>query len=64
MQLLVSQQPNSTQRVPVELRIIQGLGGGGLATPQVSNISTAIRYAMLAVGMNLHFRTLTEIFQH
>lgn len=28
-----------------------GLGGGGLATPQVSNISTAIRYAMLAVGM-------------
>ncbi|KAJ5408975.1 major facilitator superfamily domain-containing protein [Penicillium cosmopolitanum] len=29
---------------------ITGLGGGGLATPQVSNISTAIRYAMLAVG--------------
>ncbi|KAL2867717.1 major facilitator superfamily domain-containing protein [Aspergillus lucknowensis] len=28
---------------------ITGLGGGGLATPQVSNISTAIRYAMLAV---------------
>ncbi|KAL3455604.1 major facilitator superfamily domain-containing protein [Aspergillus heterothallicus] len=28
---------------------ITGLGGGGLATPQVSNISTAIRYAMLAI---------------
>ncbi|OQE94988.1 hypothetical protein PENNAL_c0003G03156 [Penicillium nalgiovense] len=28
---------------------ITGLGGGGLASPQVSNISTAIRYAMLAV---------------
>ncbi|KAE8162631.1 major facilitator superfamily domain-containing protein [Aspergillus tamarii] len=28
---------------------ITGLGGGGLATPQVSNISTAIRYATLAV---------------
>ncbi|RAH47484.1 MFS general substrate transporter [Aspergillus brunneoviolaceus CBS 621.78] len=28
---------------------ITGLGGGGLASPQVSNISNAIRYAMLAV---------------
>ncbi|KAJ0413501.1 major facilitator superfamily domain-containing protein [Aspergillus carlsbadensis] len=28
---------------------ITGLGGGGLATPQISNISTAIRYALLAV---------------
>ncbi|EAU30472.1 conserved hypothetical protein [Aspergillus terreus NIH2624] len=28
---------------------ITGLGGGGLATPLVSNISTAIRYAMLAI---------------
>ncbi|KAB8230422.1 major facilitator superfamily domain-containing protein [Aspergillus alliaceus] len=28
---------------------ITGLGGGGLATPQVSNISNAIRYAMLAI---------------
>ena len=27
---------------------IAGLGGGGLATPQVSNISTALRYAALA----------------
>ncbi|KAM5372610.1 hypothetical protein ACJZ2D_007384 [Fusarium nematophilum] len=27
---------------------IAGLGGGGLATPQVSNIATALRYAMLA----------------
>ncbi|KAJ2974755.1 hypothetical protein NQ176_g5888 [Zarea fungicola] len=27
---------------------IAGLGGGGLATPQVSNISTALRYASLA----------------
>lgn len=31
--------------------LFPGLGGGGLATPQVSNISTAIRYAMLATGM-------------
>lgn len=29
---------------------ITGLGGGGLATPLVSNISTAIRYAMLAIS--------------
>ncbi|KAE8146598.1 major facilitator superfamily domain-containing protein [Aspergillus avenaceus] len=28
---------------------ITGLGGGGLASPQVSNISNAIRYALLAV---------------
>ncbi|KAK2767524.1 hypothetical protein FQN54_003681 [Arachnomyces sp. PD_36] len=28
---------------------ITGLGGGGLATPQVSNISTSINYAMIAV---------------
>ncbi|KAJ5120982.1 uncharacterized protein N7515_008943 [Penicillium bovifimosum] len=28
---------------------ITGLGGGGLASPRVSNISTAITYAMLAV---------------
>ncbi|KAL4953256.1 major facilitator superfamily domain-containing protein [Aspergillus filifer] len=28
---------------------IAGLGGGGLATPQVSNITNAINYAMLAV---------------
>ncbi|KAF5667189.1 Ion channel regulatory UNC-93 [Fusarium heterosporum] len=28
---------------------IAGLGGGGLATPQVSNISTALRYAALAL---------------
>ncbi|KAJ5664361.1 hypothetical protein N7507_005092 [Penicillium longicatenatum] len=28
---------------------ITGLGGGGLATPQVSNICTAITYALLAV---------------
>ncbi|KAJ5557954.1 hypothetical protein N7535_009447 [Penicillium sp. DV-2018c] len=28
---------------------ITGLGGGGLASPRVSNISTAINYAMLAV---------------
>ncbi|EYE97114.1 MFS general substrate transporter [Aspergillus ruber CBS 135680] len=28
---------------------ITGLGGGGLATPQVSNIANAIRYAMLAL---------------
>ncbi|EED20887.1 conserved hypothetical protein [Talaromyces stipitatus ATCC 10500] len=28
---------------------ITGLGGGGLATPKVSNISTAIRYAMIAI---------------
>ncbi|KAJ3453165.1 hypothetical protein MRS44_018820 [Fusarium solani] len=27
---------------------IAGLGGGGLATPQVSNTATALRYAMLA----------------
>ncbi|KAJ4130471.1 hypothetical protein NW754_009524 [Fusarium falciforme] len=27
---------------------IAGLGGGGLATPRVSNIATALRYAMLA----------------
>ncbi|RTE85232.1 hypothetical protein BHE90_000243 [Fusarium euwallaceae] len=27
---------------------IAGLGGGGLATPQVSNIATALKYAMLA----------------
>jgi hypothetical protein len=27
---------------------IAGLGGGGLATPQISNISTALRYAALA----------------
>lgn len=52
MQLLVSLYPNPAPRAPVELTIIQGLGGGGLATPQVSNISTAIRYAMLAVGMH------------
>ncbi|KAJ5090677.1 hypothetical protein N7532_009361 [Penicillium argentinense] len=30
---------------------IAGLGGGGLATPQVSNISNAILYALLATGM-------------
>ncbi|KAL2851173.1 major facilitator superfamily domain-containing protein [Aspergillus pseudoustus] len=29
---------------------IAGLGGGGLATPGVSNISTAIGYTMLALG--------------
>ncbi|KAJ5856592.1 uncharacterized protein N7529_010536 [Penicillium soppii] len=28
---------------------ITGLGGGGLASPRVSNISTAIRYALLAI---------------
>ncbi|PKS05662.1 hypothetical protein jhhlp_008181 [Lomentospora prolificans] len=28
---------------------IQGLGGGGLATPQTSNIATAIKYSMLAI---------------
>lgn len=28
---------------------IAGLGGGGLSTPQTSNIATAIRYTMLAV---------------
>ncbi|RAL12466.1 uncharacterized protein BO97DRAFT_345017 [Aspergillus homomorphus CBS 101889] len=28
---------------------ITGLGGGGLASPQVSNIANAIRYAMLAI---------------
>ncbi|KAK8009611.1 hypothetical protein PG989_000544 [Apiospora arundinis] len=28
---------------------IAGLGGGGLATPQTSNIATAINYAMLAI---------------
>ncbi|RJE21794.1 hypothetical protein PHISCL_05885 [Aspergillus sclerotialis] len=28
---------------------ITGLGGGGLATPEVSNISNALRYALLAI---------------
>lgn len=28
---------------------IAGLGGGGLATPQTSNIATAINYTMLAI---------------
>ncbi|KAK6364420.1 hypothetical protein LTS17_012185 [Exophiala oligosperma] len=32
---------------------IAGLGGGGLATPTVSNISTAIRYALLAITCGL-----------
>lgn len=27
-----------------------GLGGGGLATPRVSNIATALTYAMLATS--------------
>lgn len=35
------------------INILKGLGGGGLATPQVSNICTAITYALLAVGMCL-----------
>ncbi|KAJ5161707.1 hypothetical protein N7492_007099 [Penicillium capsulatum] len=34
---------------PATSDAITGLGGGGLATPQVSNISTAIRYALLAI---------------
>lgn len=32
---------------------LPGLGGGGLATPQVSNITNAITYAMLALCMFL-----------
>ncbi|KAJ5232589.1 hypothetical protein N7468_005545 [Penicillium chermesinum] len=34
---------------PAMADAITGLGGGGLATPQVSNISNAINYAMLAL---------------
>ena len=30
---------------------ISGLGGGGLATPQISNIFNAINYALLATSM-------------
>ncbi|KAK6951504.1 hypothetical protein Daesc_006025 [Daldinia eschscholtzii] len=33
---------------PAMADAIAGLGGGGLATPQTSNIATAINYAMLA----------------
>jgi hypothetical protein len=35
---------------PAMADAIAGLGGGGLATPQTSNIATAINYTMLAVG--------------
>ncbi|KAI1252154.1 hypothetical protein MGN70_006727 [Eutypa lata] len=34
---------------PAMADAIAGLGGGGLATPQTSNIATAINYAMLAI---------------
>ncbi|KAF2269030.1 MFS general substrate transporter [Lojkania enalia] len=34
---------------PAMADAIAGLGGGGLATPQTSNIATAINYAMLAL---------------
>lgn len=37
---------------PAMADAIAGLGGGGLATPQTSNIATAINYTMLAVGMS------------
>ncbi|KAL7624796.1 hypothetical protein AAE478_004010 [Parahypoxylon ruwenzoriense] len=37
---------------PAMADAIAGLGGGGLATPQTSNIATAINYAMLATGRN------------
>lgn len=36
---------------PAMADAIAGLGGGGLATPQTSNIATAINYTMLALGM-------------
>jgi hypothetical protein len=32
------------------MRIFLGLGGGGLATPRVSNIATALTYTMLATS--------------
>jgi hypothetical protein len=35
---------------PAMADAIAGLGGGGLATPQTSNIAVAINYAMLALG--------------
>ncbi|KAF2110901.1 major facilitator superfamily domain-containing protein [Lophiotrema nucula] len=34
---------------PAMADAIAGLGGGGLATPQTSNVATAINYAMLAI---------------
>ncbi|KAL4890096.1 major facilitator superfamily domain-containing protein [Aspergillus ambiguus] len=34
---------------PAMFDAIRGLGGGGLATPMVSNISTAVNYALLAI---------------
>lgn len=45
---------SKTPESPSELTInaMSGLGGGGLATPQVSNITTAITYAMLAICMS------------
>jgi hypothetical protein len=38
-------------RFEINSSSIPGLGGGGLATPQVSNITNAITYAMLATCM-------------
>jgi hypothetical protein len=35
---------------PAMADAIAGLGGGGLATPQTSNIATAVNYTMLAIG--------------
>lgn len=38
----------------VVLLTFLGLGGGGLASPRVSNITNAITYALIAIGKSDH----------
>ena len=49
MQLLVGHF--RVKLLNMRLIVLLGLGGGGLATPEVSNISNALRYALLAISM-------------